>query len=260
MKSIAACCNVYNEANALPGWLENVSAWADHVTVYHCGPGGERSTDGTIEMCEKWGVDLRFGSIDEGFGVARTKMVTMCPTDWVAIMDADERIYPFAARLTCSGNDRYPDVAAPNLTVHRGGVYNQIAALQELIDGPHDAIVCSRRHWFNFHADKPCQNFQQHPDWQARILRCAPYIGYRSEVRMHEQLIDARHGGTPAWFQPTAADCEVFFDHYHCFFKAMEGEQRRHDVAIYDALHDGRKPPTLREFRGVDLEPDGDCA
>lgn len=258
-QTIAACCNIFNDAHALSGWIESASQWADHITVYHTGPQGEHSTDGTIEIAEAWGVDLKFGSIDEGFGCVRTKMVTMCPTDFVAILDADERIQKVAPRLVCFGDERYPDVPHPDLHVQETGVYDQIAVLKSLLRPEFDAIVTSRRHWFNFHWDAPCQNWFHHSDWQARILRCVPWVQYRADIRMHEQLVDVRSGTAPRWYQPTVENCEVYFDHYHCHFKAMEAEQRSHDIAIYNCIHEGKKPPTLFEFRGG-LEPQGDMA
>jgi hypothetical protein len=39
-----------------------------------------------------------------------------------------------------------------------------------------------------------------------------------------------------------------FFDHHHFFFKKMEMAQRSHDVAVYNAINDGKTPPTWEEF------------
>lgn len=240
MPSIAAVSNFYNESSALPGWLECVTAWADHVTLYHTGPGGEYSTDGSIEIAERWGVDLRFGSIDEGFGVVRTKLITMAPTEWVAILDADERLYPNA-----------PDIYLDNGAVRKRGTYDQIGMLRDIIKDPAiDAVVTSRRHWSNFHWDAPTQSWEEIPDWQARIVRNCDWVVYKSEVRMHEQILDLRTGHCPNWYHPQVpGHRKIYFDHYHCHFKPMEAHQRAHDVAIYDCLDAGTKPPTLEEFR-----------
>ena len=264
MTSIAACCNFFNEAPALPGWLESASQWADHITLYETGPQGEHSTDGSLEIAEKWGVDLKFGSIDEGFGRVRTQMVTMCPTTWVAILDADERIYRYAPRLLCRGSELYPQEHYPNfvdmqLSVETTGTYDQIAALKSQLRPEFDAIVTSRRHWQSWGHRSPSQNWQLIADWQARILRNCEHIGYRPNIAMHEQLIDFRTGTTPRWYQPHETNVEVFFDHYHLVTKRMEPEQRQHDIAIYNRIHEGQKPPTLFEFRGG-LEPTGDMA
>lgn len=254
MPTITASCHFFNEINALGGWLESASQWADHILLVNCGPGGELSSDGSIELCEKWGVDLRFSSIDDGFGVVRTSLIGMCPTEWVWIGDADERIYRFAPRLKCIGTDRYtgigyPDFVDLDLGVQVVGVYDQIEVLRSLMLPQYDAIVTSRRHWQTFHIDRPSQSWHIEPDWQARILRCSQHIGYRAEIRMHEQLCDFRTNATPNWYQPTVENVEVFFEHFHLPFKRMEHEQRQHDIQIYDSIHAGNKPPTLAEFR-----------
>lgn len=257
MPSIAAVCNCFNEINALPGWLECVSQWADHVLVYHTGPQGEYSTDGTIELCEKWGVDLRFGSIDEGFGVVRTKLITMAPCEWTAVLDADERLYRFVPKLVCFGDALYPQEHYPafvdmDLHVQVTGVYDQIAALRAQMKPEYDAIVTSRRHWQNWHWDRPSQSWMQIADWQARILRNCAHVGYRPNIAMHEQLVDFRTNETPRWYQPEIENCEVFHDHYHLPVKRLEAEQRRHDVEIYNRIHAGNVPPTLAQFRDMD--------
>jgi len=257
MPSIAACANVFNECNALPGWLESAAQWADHITVYHTGPQGEYSTDGTIEIAEKFGAEVRFGDIDKGFGRVRTEMVTMCPTEWVWIGDADERIYKTAPRLICRGNELYPQENYPNfvemrLSVEQVGSYDQITTLKSQMQPQFDAIVTSRRHWQSWGHRSPSQNWQMIADWQARILRNCEHIGYRPDVAMHEQLVDFRSGGTPNWYQPTNDNVEVFFDHYHLVVKRMEPEQRQHDVEIYNRIHEGHVPPTLTEFRKME--------
>ncbi len=101
--TLGVVANIYNESQALPGWLETATAFADDVRVFHAGPGGERSTDGTLEILEKWKIPVTFGSIDEGFGTVRTKTVRMSPCEWVMLLDADERFYPRLNVLTCEG-------------------------------------------------------------------------------------------------------------------------------------------------------------
>ena len=75
MTTIGLVANVYNEANALPGWLETHLPFFDDVRVVHAGPGGEWSNDGTIELLEKWRVPVRFCAIENGFGVVRSRAI-----------------------------------------------------------------------------------------------------------------------------------------------------------------------------------------
>lgn len=269
MPSITVACNFFNERFALPGFLESASQYADKILMYETGPQGEHSSDGSIEIIEKFGgVDLRFGSIDQGFGIIRTNLLRMCSTDWCIILDSDERIFRYAPRLVCTGTDsydvgkHYPELADVNLSVQANGFYDQIAALKSLMRPEYDAIVTSRRHFQTFGHERPSQNWHHIADWQARILRCVDRIGYRPGVVMHEQLVDFSTGNTPRWYQPHESNVEIFHDHYHLPLKRMEMDQRRHDIAVYDSLCEGKTPPTLEQFRhakGI-LEPTGDCA
>lgn len=240
MPSLAAVCNVFEEQNAIHGWLESASQWADELLCYHTGPGGAYSQDGTIETIEKWGARLEFGDIHAGFGVVRTEAVRLSSCEWVAILDADERLHPFVPVLTCAGEEAYPAVPEPKLQVSSTGeVTGQQAFLRELIaDENLDAIQTHRRHWFDFSWRRPCQNWEHIPDFQLRILRNNGHIGYRPKPAMHEQVVDFRTNDLPRHIIAT-----IYHDHYHCFFKVMEPEQRQADIAVYNAIHAGSVPP-----------------
>ena len=273
MASIGCVANVYNEAAAIGGWIESAVSFFDDVRVYHTGPGGVYSIDGTIEVCEKWGVPVTFGSIDDGFGVVRTKAFRLCPCEWVIVLDADERVHRFAPLLECVGQSTPPNEAdailqaydfrdlktlipnwenlrglGRNLTVNCIGAYDQGAFIRGIADCAEvDAIVCYRRHWHDFSWQHPTQNWQTDPDWQMRFVRNVDRIYYDPGKRMHEQLLGVQNPYRPQ------DNRGPFHDHYHFSFKRMEVEQRAHDVAIYDAVHDGRKPPTWEEFKNASI-------
>jgi hypothetical protein len=103
MTTIGLVANIYNEANALPGWLETHTPFFDHIAVYHSGPQGAKSSDGTIEILEKWGIPITWGSIDAGYGVVRNATFRCSPCDWVMLLDADERFYPTLRVMRCVG-------------------------------------------------------------------------------------------------------------------------------------------------------------
>jgi len=267
-KSLGVVCNLYNEANALPGWLETHTAFFDDVRVYHSGPGGAKSDDGTIEILERWKIPIVYGSIDEGFGVVRTAAIRSSPCDYVMILDADERFHPLNQVMTCSGEstpfdevgqilydyDRKIDFTAcpsnfenlrklgAKLNVSFGEVYNQGAWLRSIIDAnDYDAIKCVRRHWHDFTRTKPTQNWHTEPDYQQRLVRNKDSVHFSTDTRMHESLLGAENV-----YQPNFTH-GPFFDHYHLHFKVMEMDQRRHDVAIYDKLHRGENPPSRED-------------
>ena len=271
MPSLGLVANVYNEINALPGWLEVHTPFFDDTRILHAGPGGAYSDDGTIELLEKWRIPVVFGSIDEGFGVTRTKAIRSSPCDYVMLLDADERFYPVHRVMKCSGESTpHSEVDAilqtydfhdlktmiPNwenlarlgakLRVDFISVYDQGARLREILEQcpDLDAIITIRRHWHDFSFRRPTQNWFPDPDWQLRLVKNQDSIYFDPSKRMHEQLLGANN------VFRADHDRGPFFDHFHFTFKRMEQEQRAHDVAIYDAIHAGRTPPTKEEFCG----------
>ena len=266
MLSIGLVANVYNEANALPGWLETHLPFFDDVRVLHAGPGGAYSDDGTIELLEKWSVPVEFCAIDDGFGIVRTRALSMSPCDYVMLLDADERFLPVLQTIHCSGQGTpqsevdwilqsydFSGVNLPNwenvnrlgagLRCSRTGIMDQGSFLRAVIeDEKPDAVVTVRRHWHDLFMCRPTQSWLEHPDWQMRLVRNDPRIGFDENKRMHEQLL----GAEKVWRADPVSG--PFFDHFHFTFKRMEQEQRAHDVAIYDAIHAGNKPPTREKF------------
>lgn len=264
--TLGLVANVYNEVNALPGWLETHLPFFDDVRVTHAGPQGKRSTDGTIELLERWNIPVEFDSIDDGFGAVRTRTIRRSPCDYVMLLDADERFYPLHRRIVCTGESTpqsevdcilqtydFRDMKAmmsnwENIarlgaklvvsTEDYPAPYNQGERLREVLDDyKPDAVVAIRRHWHDLSFKRPTQNWHEIHDWQLRIVRNHPSIYYDPGVKVHEHL----HGAANVFrADPTYGP---FFDHMHFFFKRMEPAQREHDVRIYNAIHDGKVPP-----------------
>jgi len=269
MPSLGLVCNSYNEANALPGWLETHLPFFDDVRVYHAGPHGELSNDGTMEILEKWHVPYLVGSIDDGFGPTRTRAIHSSPCDYVMLLDCDERFFPVVHRLTCHGENTsqqeideilrgydFRDVKnsppdwdnlgrlGANLRVDVKDPYDQGARLREILASNPDAVTTIRRHWHGFGFSRPTQNWQVIPDWQLRVVRNDPSIYY--EGAMHEKLcgVVRTHG---AEFERGP-----YFDHFHFHFKRMEMEQRAHDINTYDRVHRGDVPLSWERFKSGD--------
>lgn len=240
MPSLGLVANIYNEINALPGWLEMAcSGLFDSVKILHAGPHGAYSTDGSIELIERWGVPIVYDSINDGFGTVRSRAVRIMDTEWVMILDADERFYRFAPELTCEEDLSVATCGAP---------YDQGALLREILGMPDiDAVITLRRHWHDFSWTRPTQSWVTIPDFQMRILRNIPEIFYQEYPKMHERIIDTRTGRAPRYFQGNGRH-GPFHDHYHCHYKPMEQAQRLHDIAIYDALHSGTPIPSQESF------------
>lgn len=240
MASIAACYNVYNDVDALRGSLELSSQFFDNIFVLHTGPSGKSSDDGTIELCEEFGCRIEFASLDDGFGVIRSRLIHECECEWAFILDADERFYPAIQVMECIGTERYPQVACPNLRVNKlKDLITPGYTLRSAIEHTSaDAIRTIRRHWFDFTMMRPSENWSIHRDYQLRIVRNKPYIGYRPERKMHEHLIDSRSGETPS-FTPASEVGGPFHDHFHLFFRTSRPGHKEFNEENYQRLDRG---------------------
>lgn len=231
MSSIALACNVYNDAAALRGLLESGARYFDNIFIVHSGPGGAHSNDGTIELCEKFGCTLVFDDMNKGFGVIRSRLIHDCGCEWAFILDADERFYPQMNVLVCEGEEEYPKVQKPSLTVKvKKDVIDQGAHVKNLISNPDImALRSTRRHWFDFTMRKPTQNWLRNRDHQLRIVRNLPEIAYVRETVMHERLTDKRTGKDPR-FTPQDDMGGPFHDHFHMAYRtAYPGHKERNE-------------------------------
>ncbi len=264
MQTITAACNFYNETNALPGWLEMATAFFDDVLLLNAGPGGKHSDDGSLEIAKKWGVPVLFDEIDGGFGKIRTRLIRECKTDYVCILDADERMFRYAPILECTGPPTPQDVVdvilqqydnrddklpsnwenlknlGVNLRVEEIGMYDQGRFLRDILNNIHPDVVCGiRRHWHDFSWKRPTQSWHELPDLQYRIIRCDEKIGFDPNKGMHEALMGFDRSRV---YHPDP-NMGPFYEHAHFLFKAMNVEGRRHAVRIYDAIHKGEACP-----------------
>lgn len=245
--SLGVAVNFYNEHVALPGFLEMASAFFDEVLMVDCGPHGQPSNDGSLDILRDWGITPLQWSINDGFGAIRTDLIRASKTDWTVIMDCDERMMIAAPVLHCEGSESYPQISNPSLKVsvtaasynHRDFLLHKIRDAEER---GATAIRASRRHWFDASYKRPTQNWLINRDWQLRIWKTVPHVGYKSEVKMHEAAWDFKRNCGPIYIEDDHT-LGPFFDHFHLHFKAMEKQQRQHDIAIYDALCAGSLIP-----------------
>ncbi len=241
--SIGVASTFRDEVNALPGFLESASQFFSHIFLADCSMDMSPSTDGSLDIIRKWGLpDPPLWNLSNGFGAVRSQLVESSPTDWTVVLDIDERMSVTLPHLVCVGTDRYPAQANPSLQVtetaelpynHRDLLYKKIEEAEA------KGIRCirfQRRHWFDFTMRRPCENWTIIKDYQLRCMKSRAGVGYTVEPKMHERATDYRTGRDPDYI-PDDDQRGPYLDHFHCFIKAMEPEQRQADIAAYDALH-----------------------
>lgn len=235
MSSIALACNVYNDAAPLRGLLETGASYFDNIFIIHSGPCGAYSTDGTIELCESFGIFPVFDDMNRGFGAIRTRLIHDCGCEWVMILDADERFFPLINAMSCEGVDRYPNPPNPKLNViNTPHVINQGAHVKHHINNPDImAMRFTRRHWFDFAMTKPAENWMLIWDHQLRCVRNHPSI--RFALNMHERLIDSRTGEAPSLLEQDPVG-GPHIDHFHLHFRKERPGHKEANEKYYASL------------------------
>lgn len=241
--TVSAVCHFHAEPHALPGFIAEAEKTFDRIVLVSSPPDGVKPDEQTIEIAKKSGHKLIFDTISQGFGALRTRCISYGGGDFTFILDADERIFAHVPHLSCSGTGKFPDTTTPNLRVTTHGMIDQRSLMREQLERlkTEDMALCmSRRHWFGAPGefDRPCQNWNEHPDLQLRLLRNSQWICYDPEVKMHERLVF-----TPTWSDPRRGNANLdkgmFIDHFAHYYRAMEPEQNSEDIAIYESLQPG---------------------
>lgn len=88
MPSISAVLIVKNEAKKLSDCLKSL-AWADEIIVLDSG-----SSDNTLRIAEEFSAKVFLSDDWQGFGVQRERAASFATSDWIFMIDADERVTP----------------------------------------------------------------------------------------------------------------------------------------------------------------------
>jgi (heptosyl)LPS beta-1,4-glucosyltransferase len=88
MPSISAVLIVKNEANKLSDCLRSL-AWADEIILLDSG-----SSDNTLGIAEEFSAKVFVNTDWQGFGVQRERAASLATSDWIFMIDADERVTP----------------------------------------------------------------------------------------------------------------------------------------------------------------------
>ena len=87
--TISACMIVKNEEQLLPACLESVRNWVNEIIVVDTG-----STDGTVQIAESYGARVLHQAWEGDFSKHRNYSIEQATSDWIFIIDADERMCP----------------------------------------------------------------------------------------------------------------------------------------------------------------------
>jgi (heptosyl)LPS beta-1,4-glucosyltransferase len=88
MPSISAVLIVKNEAKKLSECLKSLH-WADEIVVLDSG-----SSDNTRAIAEEFSAKVFVNTDWQGFGVQRERAASCATSDWIFMIDADERVTP----------------------------------------------------------------------------------------------------------------------------------------------------------------------
>ncbi len=88
MSSLSIVLIVKNEAAHLDACLKSAQ-FADEIVVVDSG-----SSDNTIAIAEKYGAKVAVESDWQGFGIQRQRAQALATSEWIFMLDADERITP----------------------------------------------------------------------------------------------------------------------------------------------------------------------
>ena len=88
MASLSVIVITKNEAHNIEACLQSV-LFAQQIVVLDSG-----STDGTTELCRKFGANVSENFDWQGFGVQKNRALALAQSEWVLSIDADERVTP----------------------------------------------------------------------------------------------------------------------------------------------------------------------
>ena len=104
MPSISAVLIVKNEAKKLSDCLKSL-AWADEIIVLDSG-----SSDNTLSIAEKFSAKVFVNTDWQGFGRQRERAASFVTSDWIFMIDADERVTPELEKSILSAVNKAPAI------------------------------------------------------------------------------------------------------------------------------------------------------
>ncbi len=103
--TVSACMIVKDEEELLEGCLDTIRNWVDEIVLVDTG-----STDRTVEIAEAYGARVFHQPWEGNFSKHRNYSIEQAGSDWIFIIDADERIFEedVPAILGLLNQEEYP--------------------------------------------------------------------------------------------------------------------------------------------------------
>ena len=86
--TVSACMIVKNEEELLPGCLDSIRDWVDEIIIVDTG-----SNDNTVKIAESYGAKIFHQQWEGDFSRHRNFSIDQAQSDWIFIIDADERMH-----------------------------------------------------------------------------------------------------------------------------------------------------------------------
>lgn len=124
--SVAILVPCYNSASYLPALVESINLQTipfDEVIFYD-----DCSTDETIKIASKLGINIIKGMENLGASFARNRLINQCKSTWIHFHDSDDLIHPeFVAKvkntITCLPDKTNTCILSDMLVQHSNGTY-----------------------------------------------------------------------------------------------------------------------------------------
>ncbi|WP_094602623.1 glycosyltransferase [Sporomusa silvacetica] len=78
---------VKNEEHCLGDCLDSIRDWADQIVVVDTG-----STDNTVQVARQYDAQIEYFQWENDFAKARNYSLQFAVSDWILVLDADERL------------------------------------------------------------------------------------------------------------------------------------------------------------------------
>jgi len=153
MPSVSAVLIVKNEAKKLANCLKSLT-WADEIIVLDSG-----SSDNTLSIAEEYSAKVFVNTDWQGFGVQRERAASFATSDWIFMIDADERVTPELEKSILAAVKNKPAIWHVNRLCYCFGRFIKYSGM--------------------------------HPDWVPRLYPRNQAI--YDATRVHERLINNQH-------------------------------------------------------------------